>query len=51
VLSVLTGVEKSWRRFRDQLLVFDVKRATVEKPVETRPSSEEVPEPPLFVIK
>ena len=32
--TVETGVEKSWSRFLDQLLVLLVKRATLERPVE-----------------
>jgi hypothetical protein len=43
------GVEASWRRLRDQLLVRPVVVLRVERAEETSPKSEEVPAPPLLV--
>ena len=37
---LVVGVEKSWRRPRDQLLVLLVKRATLERPADTKPMDE-----------
>lgn len=51
VLILETGVEKSTKRPRDQLDVLLVKRASVEKPLEITPRSEDVPDPPALAMK
>jgi len=46
--TVETGVDQFWSVPRDQFDVLLVKRATEERPLDTRPSNEDVPDPPLF---